>query len=142
MALEKTHDYLGSAYAQIAVRHEITYTTNLDIMGDIGNTTRLENLVNDGIGKKLADMEKKCEQAKGDLQAALENKGKPFEHADELAEKSSRLNQLNLELEVGKADEVVMNESEDESRESKESPDRDTRDNDRGKPKPPSRGRH
>lgn len=139
LALEKAHDYLGGAYAQIAVRHEITYTTNLDIMGDIGNATRLDNLVNDGIGKKLADMEKKCEQAKGDLQAALENKGKPFEHADELAQKSARLNQLNIELEVGKADEVIMNDSEDESR---ESPDRDNRNNDRGKPKPPSRGRH
>lgn len=88
LAIEKCVDVAGSTYAQIAVRNNITYTTNIDLSGDIGNTTRLDNLVNDGIGKKLADMEKKCEQARNDLQAALENKGKPFEHADELAKKN------------------------------------------------------
>ena len=139
LAIEKAVDVAGNIYAQIAVRNEITYTTNIDLSGDIGNTTRLDNLINDGIAKKLADAEKKCEQARNDLQTALDNKGKPFEHADELAEKSARLNQLNIELEVGRADEVIMNETEDDSR---ESPDRDTRDNDRSKPKPPSRGRH
>lgn len=138
LALEKGIDASGGVYAMIAVRHEITYTASLDIMGDIGNAARLENLVNDGIGKKLADMEKKCEQARGDLQAALDNKGKPFEHAEELAEKSARLNQLNIELEVGKVDEVIMDESEDEER---KSPKHDTPDKDLGKPKPPSHGR-
>lgn len=49
-----------------------------------------------------------------DLNEAIVVNGKPFEHADELAEKSTRLKQLNLELEVGKADEVIMNESDDE----------------------------
>lgn len=48
------------------------------------------------------------------MQEALAAKGKPFEHAEELAEKSARLEQLNRELEVGQADEVIMNESEDE----------------------------
>ena len=61
LAIEKCVDVVGSTYAQIAVRNEITYTTNIDLSGDIGNTTRLDNLVNDGIGKKLADMEKKCD---------------------------------------------------------------------------------
>lgn len=35
-------------------------------------------------------------------------------NAEELAEKSARLEQLNRELEVGQADEVIMNESEDD----------------------------
>ena len=48
------------------------------------------------------------------MQEALAAKGKPFEHAEELAAKSARLEQLNRELEVGQADEVIMNESEDE----------------------------
>ena len=59
-------------------------------------------------------MEEKLTRTQTDLQEALAAKGKPFEHAEELAEKSARLEQLNLELEVGQADEVIMNESEDE----------------------------
>ena len=56
------------------------------------------------------------ERAKNDLSAALASKGKPFEHAEELEAKSARLEQLNIELEVGKTDEVIMNdESEDEN---------------------------
>ena len=59
-------------------------------------------------------MEEKLTRTQTDLQEALAAKGKPFEHAEELAEKSARLEQLNRELEVGQADEVIMNESEDE----------------------------
>ena len=138
LAIERGHDYLGKAVAEVAVRHGITYTAAMEITGDIGNVTRLENLVNDGIGKKLAAMEDKLVVLQGDLKAALESKGKPFEHAEELETKSKRLTQLNLELEVGKADEVIMDEKEDEDR---DSPRRDNPENDRDKPKP-SRGRH
>ncbi len=59
-------------------------------------------------------MEEKLTRTQTDLQEALAAKGKPFEHAEELAEKSARLEQLNRELEVGHADEVILNESEDE----------------------------
>ncbi len=138
LAIERGHDYLGKAVAEVAVRHGITYIAAMEITGDIGNVTRLENLVNDGIGKKLAAMEDKLVVLQGDLKAALESKGKPFEHAEELETKTQRLTQLNLELEVGKADEVIMDEKEDEDR---DSPSRDNPENDRDKPKP-SRGRH
>ena len=59
-------------------------------------------------------MEEKLTRTQTDLQEALAAKGKPFEHAEELAEKFARLEQLNRELEVGQADEVIMNGSEDE----------------------------
>lgn len=137
LAIERGHDYLGKAVAEVAVRHGITYIAAMEITGDIGNVTRLENLVNDGIGKKLAAMEDKLVVLQGDLKAALESKGKPFEHAEELETKTQRLTQLNLELEVGKTDEVIMNESEDEDRDN-EKPNRDEHDNDLGKPKPPT----
>lgn len=137
LAIERGHDYLGTAVAEVAVRHGITYAATMDITGDIGNVTRLENLVNDGIGKKLASMEERLVELQSDLKAALESKGKPFEHAEELETKSKRLTQLNLELEVGKTDEVIMNESEDEDRDN-EKPNRDEHDNDLGKPKPPT----
>lgn len=63
----------------------------------------------------------------------------PFENVNELAKKSSRLNQFNLELEVGKANEVLMKESEDKY---KQSLNLDISNKDRDKPKPRSRGRH
>lgn len=139
LAIERGHNGFGGATAEIAVRHRITYTTTMDITGDVGNITRLENLVNDGIGKKLAALENRLVGLQSDLKAALESKGKPFEHAEELETKSKRLTQLNLELEVGKTDEVFMNDSEDEV---KDSPKHDAHDNDRDIPKPPRHGRH
>lgn len=141
LALQKSHGYFATTTINIAVRHGITYDTEMDITGDIGNIARLENLVNDGIGKKLAYMEERLEQLKNDLTAALESKGKPFEHAEELETKSKRLTQLNLELEVGRTDEVIMNENEDEGRDN-EKPECGEHDNDLGKPKPPSHNRH
>lgn len=137
LALQKSHGYFATTTINIAVRHGITYDTEMDITGDIGNVARLENLVNDGIGKKLAYMEERLEQLKNDLTAALESKGKPFEHAEELETKSKRLTQLNLELEVGRTDEVIMNENEGENRDN-EKLERDEHDNDLGKPKPPT----
>ncbi|MDE7193400.1 MAG: hypothetical protein K2O14_05465, partial [Oscillospiraceae bacterium] len=78
-----------------------------------------------------------------DLQADLANKGKQYETSEELAQKSARLEQLNLELEVGKVDEVIIADDEPEQGE----PDRnekhhgkDAPDNDRDKPTPPKRG--
>lgn len=59
-------------------------------------------------------MTDKLSRMQTDLNEATAAKGKPFEHAEELAQKSARLEQLNSELEVGQADEVIMNESEDE----------------------------
>ncbi len=70
----------------------------MDITGDVGNITRLENLLNKGLDKKFAESEDKLIRTKIDLQEAQAAKGKPFEHADKLAEKSTRLEQLNREL--------------------------------------------
>lgn len=143
LSIGKNHGSFGGATAEIVIRHGISYATDMDLTGDIGNTTRLENLFSGGIGKKIADLEERAERTNADLQAALANKGKPFEHAEELARKSARLEQLNLELEVGKVDEVIIADDESEQDE----PDRnekhhgnDTPDNDRDKPAPPKRG--
>ena len=101
--------------AGISIKGKLSYTAELDIAGDIGNITRLENLFRVGIEKAINGYENSMERAKNDLSADLASKGKPFEHAEELEAKSERLEQLNLELEVGKTDEVIMNdESEDE----------------------------
>ena len=49
-----------------------------------------------------------------DLSEDVSAIGKPLEHASELAEKSARLEQLNRELEVGKAEDVIMNDDDEQ----------------------------
>lgn len=144
LSVGKSHSSFGGATAEIVIRHGISYATEMDLTGDIGNTTRLENLFSGGIVKKITNLEERAERTNADLQAALANKGKPFEHAEELAQKSARLEQLNLELEVGKVDEVIIADDEPEQGE----PDRnekhhenDAPDNDHDKPTPPKHGR-
>ena len=99
----------------ISLRNKLTYTAEIDITGDIGNVTRLENLFSKGFDKKLSDMTDKLNRMQTDLNEAHAAKGKPFERAEELAEKSARLEQLNLELEVGKAEDVIMNDDEEQA---------------------------
>ncbi|MCM1061431.1 MAG: hypothetical protein NC452_14270 [Eubacterium sp.] len=69
---------------------------------------------------------------------------KRLEHLEKLAQKSARLEQLNLELEVGKVDEVIMSDDENEQEKPKRNETRcgkDTPDDDRDNPSPPKRGR-
>ena len=110
----------------------------MDISGDIGNVTRLENLFSKGLERKLADMTDKLTRMQTDLNEALAAKGKPFEHAEELAAKSARLEQLNLELEVGKAEEVIMNDDEEQEQDGSRLQDAPTKTEEIGKsaPKP------
>lgn len=112
LAIEKIHNGF-TVGTGISLRNKLTYTADMDITGDIGNITRLENLFAKGLERKLSDLEEKLSRTQTDLQEAQAAKGKPFEHAEELATKSARLEQLNRELEVGQADEVIMDESED-----------------------------
>lgn len=114
LAIEKIHNGFMVATG-LSLRHNLTYATEMDISGDIGNITRLENLFNKGIEKKLTETESLLASKQTDLQEAMAAKGKPFEHAEELAAKSTRLEQLNRELEVGKADEVIMGVEEQET---------------------------
>ena len=114
LAIEKFHNGFNVS-AGISLHKELTYNTDMDISGDIGNVTRLENLFSKGFDKKLSDMTDKLNRMQTDLNEAHAAKGKPFEHAEELAEKSARLEQLNLELEVGKAEDVIMNDDEEQA---------------------------
>lgn len=84
--------------------------TSLDT--DIGNVIRIENMVNGGLDKKLKKLNEELEFAKENLAEARRNLERPFEHADELAEKSARLEQLNRELNIDKADEVIVDNEE------------------------------
>lgn len=140
LSVGKSHGSFGGATAEIVIRHEISYATEMDLTGDIGNTTRLENLFSGGIVKKITNLEERAERTNADLQAALANKGKPFEHAEELARKSARLEQLNLELEVGKVDEVIMDENEVQDKDDRSGHEQNPPDNNR--PTSPKHNRH
>lgn len=108
--------------------------TNMDT--DIGNISRLENMVSEGLEKQLKHLGGELDFAKENLDAARKNLAVPFEHAAELAEKSARLEQLDRELNIDKADEGIIDNEDDEHD-----------DNDHGhdegikpqKPKPPKR---
>lgn len=144
LAIEKIHNGF-TVGTGISLHRELTYTTDMDITGDIGNITRLENLFSKGLEKKLSEMTDKLSRMQTDLNEATAAKGKPFEHAEELAQKSARLEQLNRELEVGQADEVIMNESEDEvqSHETRTAPEQTNTSPDNNQPVPPKHiGRH
>ena len=119
LAIEKIHNGF-TVGTGISLRNKLTYTADMDITGDIGNITRLENLFAKGLERKLPDLEEKLSRTQTDLQEAQAAKGKPFEHAEELATKSARLEQLNRELEVGQADEVIMDDDEKQEQDAPE----------------------
>ncbi len=112
LAIEKFYNGF-TVSAGISLRKELTYNADMDISGDIGNVTRLENLFSKGLERKLDSMTDKLARMQTDLTEAVAAKGKPFEHAAELAEKSARLEQLNRELEVGKAEDVIMDDEQE-----------------------------
>ena len=90
------------------------FNADMDISCDIRKVTRLENLFSKGLERKLDIMTDKLARMQTDLSEAIAAKGKPFEHAEELAQKSARLEQLNREPEVGKAEDVIMNDEEED----------------------------
>lgn len=108
--------------------------TNMDT--DIGNILRLENMVSEGLEKKLNSLNGELDFAKENLDAAQKNLAVPFEHAAELAEKSARLEQLDRELNIDKADEVMIDNDEDEHDDNDHGRDEDIKPQ---KPKAPKR---
>ncbi|MFA1735207.1 helicase-related protein [Fusobacterium animalis] len=66
----------------------------------LGNIQRLDNLL-DKIPDRLKDREIKLQEAKENFERAKEEVKRPFEKADILKEKKSRLNELNKLLNIG-----------------------------------------
>ncbi len=116
----------------------LSHSTELGLQNDLGNISRIENVLKLGIDKTISALEAEKTRYEKDLAEAERTKDAPFEYAGELAEKSRRLAQLDAELGVGKSDEVVIDEDESPNEEN-----RDGRDNDpptqNRKPKRPKR---
>ena len=86
---------------------------------DIGNITRLENMV-DGIKDELSRAYHRLQELQKQFETAQEQFGTPFLYADELVEKSAKLTELDTELELGKGDDMVIAESDGENTEDNE----------------------
>ncbi len=85
------------------------YTTDVELASDTGNVQRIENLFKSAIEKKIEITKANIETDTLNIQEASSALERPFERADELAAKSARLEQLNKELNVDKADEQFIN---------------------------------
>lgn len=90
----------------------IQHSAELSLDSDMGNITRMENILKLGVDKMINDTEISFEQLEKDLQEAKATKDTTFEFAAELEAKAARLEQLNVEL--NKPDEVVMLDEEEE----------------------------
>ena len=83
----------------IAVLHgELTYSCDVATDNGVGNVRRIENLAGIQINQKLCSLEEQLEKANRDLSEAQRNMLKPFEHGQELAEKTKRLEYVNAQL--------------------------------------------
>ena len=83
----------------IAVLHgELTYSCDVATDNGVGNVRRIENLAGIQINQKLCSLEEQLEKANKDLSEAQQNMLRPFEHGQELAEKTKRLEYVNAQL--------------------------------------------
>lgn len=83
----------------IAVLHgELTYSCDVATDNGVGNVRRIENLAGIQINQKQCSFEEQLERANKDLSEAQQNMLKPFEHGQELTEKTKRLEYVNAQL--------------------------------------------
>lgn len=108
-----------STYAQVNLKRfgGLTYSAQVELDNNLGNITRMENLLKNGIDKEIARCEERIERDTSDIKTAEETLAMPFALADELQHKVARLDQLNAELDCGKNDEVFLNDDNDREEE-------------------------
>lgn len=92
----------------------IQHSAELSLDSDMGNVTRMENILKLGIDKMISETESRLKELNEDLQEAKQTKDTPFEFAAELEEKAARLEQLNSEL--NKPDDItILDENEEQN---------------------------
>lgn len=108
-----------STYAQVNLKRfgGLTYSAQVELDNNLGNITRMENLLKNGIDKEITRCEERIERDTSDIKTAEETLAMPFALADELQQKVARLDQLNAELDCGKNDEVFLNDDNDREEE-------------------------
>jgi N12 class adenine-specific DNA methylase len=97
----------------ISLCGSLKYTCEVNLENKQGNMRRIENLAANEISKRIKQFTDDLEKAKVNLSEARENLTKPFDRADELAEKLARLDEVNMALSSGKGDDAVPSVAED-----------------------------
>ncbi len=105
---------IGSNY--LVLRGKTDYKVELSA-SPVGNMVKLENLCH-GISVNISELEKRIEQYQRDMEQSKQEYDKPFTQEDELNEKTARLNELNvqLDLENGKTEEIDLCEKQENAR--------------------------
>lgn len=107
-------NFIGVNY--LILRGRTDYKAELST-SPVGNMVKLENL-HHGISLGIEDLEKRIEQYKRDMEQSRQEYEKPFTQEAELTEKTARLNELNvqLDLENGRTEDIDLNEAPDNHR--------------------------
>ena len=102
---------------------QMTVSLGMDIYGNI---QRIDNAL-DGMESRMKDKEASLKRSKQQLETAKVEAQRPFPQEDELKEKQAQLDELNIELNMDKPDNAVI----DDERSEDETPERDTKERDR-----------
>ena len=125
LSIEKNPNYGTMGYIDgdvpcyLKMQGELTYECPLKINNGTGNITRIENLPENTIAKRTADIAESLQTDKNNLESAKAELDKPFSQADELKAKEQELAEVNAELGTDKSDDVISvgGESDDKSEE-------------------------
>ncbi len=85
----------------ISLCGSLKYTCEVNLDNKQGNMRRIENLATNEIGKRITQFTDSLANVKRNLTEAKENMSKPFDRADELAQKLKRIEVVNLALSKG-----------------------------------------
>ena len=123
-AMELSFDSFSREY-KITLKNALHHTTALgtDIFGNI---QRLDNVL-EGFGERLRVCEEQLDNTRVQLKNAQDQVKKPFPREDELREKTARLDELNIMLNMDKRE----NEISDDEREEDEPSGRSTKEMER-----------
>lgn len=95
------------------------YSYKVDLGNDIhGNITRIDNVIT-GFNKELETTKEKLEETKIQFENAKEAVEIPFDKEDELKQKLQELDEINIELNLDKKDNEMLDDEEQEEQEEK-----------------------
>jgi len=121
--MELSFDLCNREY-NITLKGALSHTVPLG--ADIfGNITRLDNAL-DGMEPKRQACIERLESLKTQMETAKTEAGKPFPQEAELSEKSARLNEINIALNLDKRDHEIVDAAPDEG-DSADAPQRKSR---------------
>lgn len=115
LASQRVDGKLISNEYRITLKGTLSHTVTLG--ADVfGNIARLDNALENLAGSLQAE-QSSLEETKGQLENARAELGAPFAREEELAEKTARLNELNVLLKVDEKDKTLIDSVPDEGEE-------------------------